>query len=106
MPVKSPRKTRFRILYLNCIANLNRDSSQHDIQEMYVARNIEVLLRKLSCRGKAISVTYYEGVFVALVTQHAKFKCHIILLSVARTALPYLSTLSHKRHVFEGKKNY
>jgi len=42
-------------------------------------------------------------VFVALVTQHAKCMRHIILLSVASTALPYLSILSHKGQGF-GKQ--
>jgi len=50
-----------------------------------------------------IIITYCKGTFVALVTQHANCMRHFILLSVARTALPYLSTLSHKRYDF-GKK--
>jgi len=36
-------------------------------------------------------------VFVASVTQRAKGVYHITLSSVARLALPYFSTLSHKR---------
>jgi len=38
----------------------------------YVERNIEVRSRNNCCRAKAISITYSERVFVALVTQHAK----------------------------------
>jgi hypothetical protein len=39
---------------------------------MYVQRNIEARSRNHCCRGKAISITYFECVSLALVTQHAK----------------------------------
>jgi hypothetical protein len=38
-----------------------------------------------------------------LITQHAKRMDRIILFSVAWRALPYVSTLSHKRHGFQKK---
>jgi hypothetical protein len=50
------------------------------------------------------SVLHILGVFVALVTQHAMPTRRIILPSVACPALPYFSTLSHKRHDFRKKK--
>jgi hypothetical protein len=45
-------------------------------------------------------VLHIQSVSVALVIQHAKSGCHIILSSVARVAILYFSTLSHKYHDF------
>jgi hypothetical protein len=42
-------------------------------------------------------ITYSEGVFVTLGIEHAKFMRRIIVLPVACLALPYISTLPHKR---------
>jgi hypothetical protein len=55
-------------------------------------------------RWKETSITYPECVSVALVMQHAKLMRRIILSSVACPALPYFSTLSHKRHDFQKRK--
>jgi hypothetical protein len=55
-------------------------------------------------RVQAISITYYECVFVFLPylagMQIAPFLHRITLLSTVRLALPYFSTLCHKRHDF------
>jgi len=49
---------------------------------------------------KTTSITYSQCIFLALVIQHAKYICHIIVSSVAHLALRYFSTLSHKKHNF------
>jgi len=40
-------------------------------QATYVKCNIKARLCKYCCNGKALSITYTEYVFVALVIQHA-----------------------------------
>jgi hypothetical protein len=75
-------------------------------QAMYVQCNTAVCSPNHCCHGKAISIKYYECVFVALVVQHAKLLCHLTLSSLACLALPYFSTLSPKPHNFLKKKIY
>ena len=71
---------------------------------MYVQRNTEARSCNHCRSGNAISFTYSEYVFVALLTQHAmRMRC-TVLSSVDLLAVPYFSTLSHKRYDFREKK--
>jgi hypothetical protein len=69
-------------------------------QAMYTQCNTEVHSHNHYGQGKAISITYSQCASVALVNQHAKHMCHIILSFVACLALPYFFTLSHKQLEF------
>jgi chemotaxis receptor (MCP) glutamine deamidase CheD len=54
-----------------------------------------------SCRERAINITYSKCVSVALVIQHAKGMCHIMLPSMACPALQYFSSHLAKENVFD-----
>ena len=66
-------------------------------------RNIEARSCNYCCRGRVISVTYSVCVSAALDIQQVMRMRHNILSSVARPALSYFSTLSHKRYDFREK---
>jgi hypothetical protein len=71
-------------------------------------RNTEARSRNHCSGGKAMSIKYYKCVSVASIIQHAMSMRYIIFSSVACLALPYFSTLPHKRYdsrekVFEHK---
>jgi len=55
-----------------------------------------------TCCGKAMSITWSEPVFVALIMQHA-MGMSPILLSVVCSVVPNFSTLSPKWHYFRDK---
>jgi hypothetical protein len=70
---------------------------------MYVQCNNEARSHNHFCRGKAISVTYSECVFVSLTIHHAKRMRSVLLSSVVCLAVPYFFTLSHNRVQFSEK---
>jgi len=54
------------------------------------------------CHGEAVSITYSECVFVALVIQHAKRMGHFVIRCLSGCTIFF--RLSHKCHDFRGKK--
>jgi hypothetical protein len=96
-------------IYLQCDTGCNQQTHIRTVlgfeclfvrktrRSMYVQRDTEERLRTHCYRGKAASMIYSECVAVALVLQHAKCRRRIILSHVACRAVPYFSTLSHKR---------
>jgi hypothetical protein len=83
---------------INCLLLIFKQDRQYTYK-----RNIHARSPNHCCLGKAISITYCECVSVALVIQHTKRMRRIILWSVVCPAVPYISTLSHKRHDFRKK---
>ena len=75
--------------------------SKQDRQCTY-KRNIQTRSRNYCFRGKATSITHSECVFVALVIHNAVHMRNIIFSSAACPVLSSFSTLSHKRHDFQG----
>ena len=62
-------------------------------------RNIEARSRDHFCCGKSISISYSWCVSVGLAIKNARRMRLILLSSVTRLTVPYLSALSHKREI-------
>jgi hypothetical protein len=54
--------------------------------------------------GKAISITYSERAFVALVIQHEMRMRHIVICGLSGSTIYFYNNLFHKRHDFRKKK--
>jgi hypothetical protein len=63
---------------------------------------MEALSLKYCCRGKAMSITYSERVYVALGIQNAMLIRRIVICGLPRSTI-FFSTLSPKRHDFRKK---
>jgi len=72
-------------------------------QAMYVWRNMEALSCNHCCSGKAMGITYFECVFVTLVTLREMRMRHFLFWSPARLYVIFLK-FSHKQHDFFKKK--
>jgi hypothetical protein len=87
----------------------------HELRQMQISYNVEqhrqcgyersneVRWRKYCCRAKVLSITCSECGSVAFGMQHAKRMRRILFSNVVCPALPYFSTLSHKRHDYQKK---
>jgi len=54
---------------------------------MYVQHNIEARSCNHCCSEKAVSITYSECVFVALLTQHAMRIRHTVICGLSRSTI-------------------
>lgn len=72
-------------------------------EAMYVQHNIGTRSRIHCWRGKAKSIAYFECDVLALASHHAKRTRLTVLSSVARTVVPQLYMLSHKRCEFRER---
>jgi len=73
--------------------------TEYTTQCMYKG-NTEAHSLKHCCGGKVVSITYSEGVYVALHIQHEKCMRPIVFSSVASLDLTRFPTLYHKQHEF------
>jgi hypothetical protein len=72
-------------------------------QEMHVKSHNEKRSRNHCCRGKAISITYFEPAFIDLVTQYAKRMRLIILSSLACLTVPFFPHYITRWTIFRKK---
>jgi hypothetical protein len=73
----------FSVCYTSCV----KIYFKHNRHSMYKC-DTELCLHNQCCRERAIHITYFDCVSVALVTQHTEHMHHITLSAVALLALP------------------
>jgi hypothetical protein len=66
-------------------------------QAKYIYRNIKARYLNHFYRGKTITITHSDSVFIALDIQHGKRMRRTTLSPVACPSVQHSSTLSHKR---------
>jgi hypothetical protein len=59
---------------------------------VYVKRDIEERLSNRCCHGKAVTITYFECVFVALGIEHAMRMRHIVICGLSGSTLVFRIT--------------
>ena len=69
---------------------------------MYVWCNIEAISCNYYCIGKAIIITYYEGVFVALGIQHAMHMLHIVICGLYPAVQYFVPCYPVKGTIFQN----
>jgi len=74
-------------------------------QPVYVYRNIETRSCNHCCSGKAVSITYFDCVFVALGIQHGMGLLHIFLSPRERIFPHYLTKGTILEKTLLDKKN-
>ena len=95
------RKVLYRLYLCQVLFDLIICWQTNKTDSVHINITFEVRSQKRCCHGKAISITYCECVFVALVIQHAMYMHHIVIC-MACLALHHFSTLSHKQHSIGG----
>ena len=93
------------VFHTNPLANLeiadrNSFTLFNKTGSLRINGNIQTRWGNYCCCGKPVRITFSECVSVALFSLQLRRMLRIILPSVACLALPYLSTLSHKRYDF------
>ena len=95
------RKVLYKIFLWSTIWPQNLLTETNKTDNVHINVTFEVRSQKHCCHGKAISITYCECVFVALVIQHAMHVHHIVIC-ITCLALHHFYTLCHKQHNFRG----
>jgi hypothetical protein len=84
---------------------ITRADAEITRQALYVQRNIQARSCNRFCSRKAIGITFYDCVSLALGIQHVMRIRHIVNCGLSGSTIVY-STLSHTRHDFRGGGGY